>query len=461
MVCTASATNVKRKLIVEFQDNIASTWTDWKDHRYIYAWYYDGSSDHDVTAAWDSKPELSWIADMSATSKAFYYDLEADETVFTNQKINIILINHNGDGTYTDNYNKIQISDIDFSEGDYFVTIYDDSGLKSKNGSTVQYYIDEYIDDSTDDVKTLMTYNNGLLSATYTSTSSSTPFVIAPSYALIDGNIGFWGLVYRTTKAEGNVVLNSFENYDGSAQNSTSGNVWDFSLDSKFDVTLDVFTKACSMHPYIERTLPLAAEGYATFSSEYSVTPDARLTSVRYASAVDGSGKITWSNYSDLEHPGILAGQGALLKGTAGATYKFTPVSTTPPSTPTTNLLKPVSSETKIDQTSTIESTTYNNYILTNKKDNGTTPGTDAPLGFYLVNSKGSWCKAGSAYLATPYSPSPARGYFPLWDEDTAVESIMAEIQDENSPVYDLQGRRVANPEKGLYIVNGKKVVIK
>ena len=26
---------------------------------------------------------------------------------------------------------------------------------------------------------------------------------------------------------------------------------------------------------------------------------------------------------------------------------------------------------------------------------------------------------------------------------------------------YDLQGRRVAQPTKGLYIVNGKKVVIK
>ena len=26
---------------------------------------------------------------------------------------------------------------------------------------------------------------------------------------------------------------------------------------------------------------------------------------------------------------------------------------------------------------------------------------------------------------------------------------------------FDLQGRKVANPTKGLYIVNGKKVVIK
>jgi len=29
------------------------------------------------------------------------------------------------------------------------------------------------------------------------------------------------------------------------------------------------------------------------------------------------------------------------------------------------------------------------------------------------------------------------------------------------STIYDLQGRRVAQPTKGLYIVNGKKTVIR
>jgi hypothetical protein len=30
-----------------------------------------------------------------------------------------------------------------------------------------------------------------------------------------------------------------------------------------------------------------------------------------------------------------------------------------------------------------------------------------------------------------------------------------------NAVIYDLQGRQVANPVKGIYVVNGKKVVIK
>jgi hypothetical protein len=34
-------------------------------------------------------------------------------------------------------------------------------------------------------------------------------------------------------------------------------------------------------------------------------------------------------------------------------------------------------------------------------------------------------------------------------------------IEHSDNSVYDLQGRKVAQPTKGLYIVNGKKVVVK
>ena len=41
----------------------------------------------------------------------------------------------------------------------------------------------------------------------------------------------------------------------------------------------------------------------------------------------------------------------------------------------------------------------------------------------------------------------------------------MKEVETENTSeekvIYDLSGRRVVNPQKGLYIVNGKKVLIK
>ncbi len=47
-------------------------------------------------------------------------------------------------------------------------------------------------------------------------------------------------------------------------------------------------------------------------------------------------------------------------------------------------------------------------------------------------------------------------------DEVTGVEGVAMESQQtRKETVYDLQGRRVANPQRGLYIVNGKKIVIK
>ena len=50
---------------------------------------------------------------------------------------------------------------------------------------------------------------------------------------------------------------------------------------------------------------------------------------------------------------------------------------------------------------------------------------------------------------------------FYAWDEDvTAVEAVK-QTQKMEGTVYNLAGQRVAQPTKGLYIVNGKKVMMK
>lgn len=48
--------------------------------------------------------------------------------------------------------------------------------------------------------------------------------------------------------------------------------------------------------------------------------------------------------------------------------------------------------------------------------------------------------------------------------EFTGIDEILSEDDDEsakNKTVYDLQGRVVENPTNGIYIVNGKKVVVR
>ena len=46
-------------------------------------------------------------------------------------------------------------------------------------------------------------------------------------------------------------------------------------------------------------------------------------------------------------------------------------------------------------------------------------------------------------------------------DDVTGVNEVRSQKEDVRSEWFDLQGRKVAQPTKGLYIVNGKKVVLK
>ncbi len=86
-------------------------------------------------------------------------------------------------------------------------------------------------------------------------------------------------------------------------------------------------------------------------------------------------------------------------------------------------------------------------YVLANK-----TKG----VGFYPWTSNSS-LSAGKVYLEI--SGGNARDFFGFGAETTGIERLQngADAQ----VVFDLQGRSVKQPAKGLYIVNGKKVVIK
>lgn len=89
-------------------------------------------------------------------------------------------------------------------------------------------------------------------------------------------------------------------------------------------------------------------------------------------------------------------------------------------------------------------------YVLNYKEGTG--------VGFYKLTS-GKTLGVGKAYLT--YSSGGAPGYFGF-GETTGINAVNgSEFMVNDSEIYDLQGRRVAQPAKGLYIVNGKKVVIK
>ena len=96
-----------------------------------------------------------------------------------------------------------------------------------------------------------------------------------------------------------------------------------------------------------------------------------------------------------------------------------------------------------------------NAYVLSYKDTKG--------LAFYKLKSTGK-IPANKAYLLVPSGSSASAQAFFAFDASTTtgVENINAQDSSElEEKVYDLQGRRVAKPAKGLYIVNGKKVIMK
>jgi hypothetical protein len=81
-------------------------------------------------------------------------------------------------------------------------------------------------------------------------------------------------------------------------------------------------------------------------------------------------------------------------------------------------------------------------------------------IGFWWGAAGGAAFKleANKAYLVVPVNE--AREGFAFGDETTGISHMLMNGE-QTTRIYDLQGRSVAQPTKGLYIVNGKKVVVK
>lgn len=93
-----------------------------------------------------------------------------------------------------------------------------------------------------------------------------------------------------------------------------------------------------------------------------------------------------------------------------------------------------------------------------------TTPSGKVTLGFFKPT--GSNLPANSAYLYSRHNvTTDAQGFAIFFDDDTptAIDAVeTAATADDNAPYYSLQGIRYAGkPAAGIYIHNGKKVIIK
>ncbi len=79
---------------------------------------------------------------------------------------------------------------------------------------------------------------------------------------------------------------------------------------------------------------------------------------------------------------------------------------------------------------------------------------------FHRVSTAGVLA-AGKAYLHLNSEPSANALNVVFDDETTGINNLTPALSQSKGVYFDLMGRKVAQPTKGLYIVNGRKVVIK
>ena len=99
----------------------------------------------------------------------------------------------------------------------------------------------------------------------------------------------------------------------------------------------------------------------------------------------------------------------------------------------------------------------------------GTFPGTTlvANTGYYMRTSGANIYRATSSVTLPAFScylPSDEkRTYFNLVEDATGIQpsSVSREGGERTKAVYDLSGRRVSKAQRGIYIQEGKKVVVK
>ena len=149
----------------------------------------------------------------------------------------------------------------------------------------------------------------------------------------------------------------------------------------------------------------------------------------------------------------IPAGQGAILEGDGVATLKFT----TAESDWTANMLKGSFVNTYVEGSAYVLATNGGETVgLYKAKLNRTEAGEKVEEGgTHFLNN------ANKAYLPAPVAEGAAPAMFVLsrGGEDEDATGIDQLINNGEVVIYDLSGRRVQKMEKGIYIVNGKKVV--
>ena len=192
---------------------------------------------------------------------------------------------------------------------------------------------------------------------------------------------------------------------------------------------------------------------YGTFSAPYSFIAPADITVSEIG--IDEAGKLDVQAYG-IEDV-VPANTGVMISSTTSGSHTLTVVAGNGTSVMGDgNRLRATGNEgitaTAMDEAD--PDCVFYRLTMHNKTDLGFYWGAAEGVAFDVVANK--------AYLAVPKSAGARIQGFSFEDGViTGIRNITPALSEGEGAIFDLQGRRVAKPVNGLYIVNGKKIVIK
>jgi len=190
---------------------------------------------------------------------------------------------------------------------------------------------------------------------------------------------------------------------------------------------------AVSNEVRLAATVSTTAIGWTTVCLDYDAEVPAGTKAYYISDATSDAVTLT-------ELSVIPAGEGFIFNAAAGD-HEFAQAASTPVAI--SNLLVGTTAETAVEAGSV--------YVLSKTDDN--------TVGLALYT--GTSIAAGKAYLPATSVPSAARTLrMVIGNEDTGLQSVATQSQQAGA-CYDLQGRRTDNPTKGIYVKDGKKIIVK
>lgn len=219
---------------------------------------------------------------------------------------------------------------------------------------------------------------------------------------------------------------------------------------------------------------------YATYSQSYPVdySLNERLNGTAvtaYSVSADYQSNATSVNFTELPYNQSDSGEGVILKtsGNLGESHPiFTTDVNTIPQKLTSNALVGTTGDKATTEFDKAKKDGYQNYILTtkyfhlDKNENPSGEVIDGTQQCFYKWVKGN-AKSNFAYLQLK-NPSNANAaktviYLDWFGDTTGIHGVTAPSQvTSGKTYYTLDGRKVTSPtQKGIYIINGKKIIIK